>query len=212
VVIYDAGHAAGYSSATDASGATGQQAFITLGGSFSYIAVPAGTQNSQATDINNAGDVSGFYVDSGGIAHGFLLDGGPFMSLDYPGSTSTQALGLNNGGLVVGDYIDAANLMHGFVYNIGAATFQTIDDPFGVGTTTINGINDNGQLVGFYVDANGNTDGFVATPTATAVPEPRALILLGTALAGLTLKLHRRPRRGRPVGGDSEEVRILLRS
>ena len=39
-----------------------------------------------------------------------------------------------------------------------------VDDPHGMGTTTINGVNDFGVLVGFYVDANGNTDGFVATP------------------------------------------------
>jgi hypothetical protein len=39
-----------------------------------------------------------------------------------------------------------------------------VDDPHGVGTTTINGVNDFGQLVGFYVDANGNTDGLLAAP------------------------------------------------
>ena len=42
--------------------------------------------------------------------------------------------------------------------------FATVDDPNGLGTTTINGVNDFGGLVGFYVDGNGNTDGFTAIP------------------------------------------------
>jgi hypothetical protein len=39
-----------------------------------------------------------------------------------------------------------------------------VDDPHGVGTTTINGVNDRGVLVGFYTDSAGNTDGMIATP------------------------------------------------
>ena len=53
--------------------------------------------------------------------------------------------------------------MHGFTWTPRHG-FTTVDDPHGVGTTTINGVNDFGQLVGFYVDGNGNTDGFLATP------------------------------------------------
>jgi hypothetical protein len=53
--------------------------------------------------------------------------------------------------------------MHGFTWTPWAG-FTSIDDPHGLGTTTINGVNDRGQLVGFYVDAAGNTDGFLATP------------------------------------------------
>jgi hypothetical protein len=46
---------------------------------------------------------------------------------------------------------------------VSANTWQTIDDPSGVGTTIVNGINDNGVLVGFYGMAPIN-DGFIATP------------------------------------------------
>ncbi len=77
--------------------------------------------------------------------------------------------------------------MHGFMYNVATTKYRSIDDPNGIGTTTINGINDKGQLVGFYVDANSNTDGFVATP----VPEPGSLILLGTIVFGMTYKLRK---------------------
>ena len=39
-----------------------------------------------------------------------------------------------------------------------------MDDPHGIGTTTINGVNNAGDLVGFYVDSAGNTDGMIALP------------------------------------------------
>ena len=45
-----------------------------------------------------------------------------------------------------------------------AGGYQSVDDPNGIGTTTINGVNDAGDLVGFYTDAAGNTDGLLAAP------------------------------------------------
>jgi hypothetical protein len=75
---------------------------------------------------------------------------------------------LNDHGHVVGAYVDAAGAMHGFVLSKGQ--FQSIDDPFGVGTTLVNGINDFGALVGFYVDAAGNTNGFLAIPKDSGGP------------------------------------------
>jgi hypothetical protein len=77
-----------------------------------------------------------------------------------------MALGVNNFEEVVGTYMvgsGSSAQMHGFTWQPGRG-FTSIDDPHGVGTTTINGVNDFGQLVGFYVDAAGNTDGFLATP------------------------------------------------
>lgn len=91
------------------------------------------------------------------------------LKIEYActGSTFTQALGVNNLGQVVGVYNDSAGKMHGFLVSnlLKQAQWQSIDDPNGVGTTTINGLNNNGDLVGFYVDSAGNTDGFLARPT-----------------------------------------------
>jgi Cu/Zn superoxide dismutase len=42
-------------------------------------------------------------------------------------------------------------------------SFLTVDDPNGIGATTINGINNAGTLVGFYVDGAGNTHGMLAS-------------------------------------------------
>ena len=137
--------------------------FTSAGGVFTPLdsMLPSNT-SAQATGVNNAGDVSGFYVDSAGINHGFLLHNGVVTILDFPGATLTQALGLNNRHQAVGVYMDAAGNTHGFLYDVTALEFQSVNDPRGVDSTTINGINDVGQIVGFFVDPiTGNTDGLV---------------------------------------------------
>jgi len=87
--------------------------------------------NNQATDINNAGLTSGFYLtNSGADSSGFLFNGSTLTSLEFPGSSFTQAFGLNNDGQVVGTYIDSSGVMHGFVYDVNTGTFETVDDPW----------------------------------------------------------------------------------
>ena len=183
--LNDLGQSAGYASA-DPTGATKQQAFVRQAdGGFAFIRklLPPGVGNTQATDINNNGLVSGFYLKDASTSLGFLIDSktGSVITLDVPGSTFTQALGLNDAGIVDGFYNDANGLAHGFLYRAG--NFQTIDVP-GALQTTINGINDKGQIVGFFLDAQENTVGFVGTPAK--VPEPGSLFLLAGGLLGLS--------------------------
>jgi len=132
------------------------------GGVFQVINIPAAVGGAQATGINNSQQISGFYIDSQGVNHGFLLNFGLLVTLDAPNSTFTQALGLNNKGQVVGTYMDQGGNTHGFVWT-SAGGFQTIDEPNGFGTTVVNGINDKGVLVGFY-GTSPNNSGFVAFP------------------------------------------------
>ena len=134
-----------------------------VGGVFELIIIPGAVNGAQATGINNSQQKCGFFIDSNMVNHGWLLNGGVFVQLDYPGSTFTQALGLNNKGSVVGDYMDAGGLTHGFVYTISSGQFVSIDEPNGVGSTIVNGINDAGALVGFFGAAPINT-GFLALP------------------------------------------------
>ena len=130
-----------------------------------YNGVP-GTSLTAAA-INNRGDVAGFYTNPGsGNTDGFIKFGNQtFIDLSVPGASSTMALGVNGSDEVVGVYTpgDNSQALDGFTWTPQHG-FTTVDDPNGIGTTTINGVNDLGQVVGFYVDANGNTDGFVATP------------------------------------------------
>jgi hypothetical protein len=160
----DFGQAAGYYS-SNASGSDPDVPYVydEFGGVFEVYTIPGATGGAQATGINNSSDVCGFYIDSNSVNHGWLQILGHITVLNYPGSTGTQALGLNNQGLVVGSWTDTSGNSHGFVYNVSTATFTSVDDPDGIGTTIVNGINDDGVLVGFFGTAPLNS-GFVATP------------------------------------------------
>ena len=140
--------------------------------SFTRVLVPGapgGTAGPSLTSaaINNWGDVAGFYAKTSSQTDAFLrLHNGRFITLAVPGASMTQAFGVNDRDEVVGAYTVGSGstaTMHGFTWRPGHG-FSTVDDPHGVGTTTINGVNDKGVLAGFYVDGAGNTDGMIATP------------------------------------------------
>lgn len=58
---------------------------------FTSIDFPDATQ---AQGVNPGGEVVGLYVDSHGKQHGFLLSGGNFSSIDYPGAKRPTRGGL----------------------------------------------------------------------------------------------------------------------
>src|SRR5260370_34080245 len=103
---------------------------------------------AQATGINDNGSISGFYIDSKGTNHGFVIAKGRFQTLDFPGSTLTQAFGLNNHDEAVGQYVDASGLTQGFIFDDGR--FTSVDAPEGVCATTIDGIDDHRTILGFF--------------------------------------------------------------
>jgi hypothetical protein len=186
-------NAAGYSS-TDPAGLVNQHAMTVSGGPsfvtpvFTNInAMLPANFNSQATGLNDAGTVVGFYqYDAGGDFAAFSDIAGLVTPFQFPSSLSTQALGINNLGEIVGDYIDGGGAMHGFLDNAGA--FMTLDFP-GSLATTANGINALGQIVGFYTDANANTVGFLARQS---VPEPATMSLVAIGFAGIAYVRRRR--------------------
>ena len=128
-----------------------------------------GATSVTVAGINNHGDVVGFFTGSGGAQDAFLrTDGGTQTVLAYPGATMTQAFGVNDSGEVVGTYTvgtGSSAMTHGFTWT-ASGSFHALDDPNGVGATTVNGVNDQGQIVGFYTDSAGNTDGMLATPSS----------------------------------------------
>jgi hypothetical protein len=139
-------------------------------GTFSSVTDPKAPGASlAAAAINNRGDIAGFYTSQSGNTDGFLMAGNTFIDLSAPGASSTMAFGVNNKDEVVGAYMAGSGggaATHGFTWTLGRG-FQTVDDPHGLGTTTVNGVNDAGDLVGFYEDSAGNTDGMLAAPKAT---------------------------------------------
>lgn len=77
--------------------------------------------------LNNVGDIVSTYCDSNpctgfgtllngeGHVHGFLLSGGVFTTIDFPGAVSTHPLGVNDSGDIVGFYFDTSLRAHGFL-------------------------------------------------------------------------------------------------
>ena len=98
---------------------------------------------------------------------GFLLKGKTFTEFDFPRSNNTEAFGVNDFDQIVGNFFDGNGNIHGFLLSnpLKHAGWQSIDDPNGVGWTTVTGINDKAELVGYYVDSSRNINGFLATPS-----------------------------------------------
>ena len=60
-------------------------------------------------NINDKGEVVGFYQDSSG-QHGFLLDDHEvYTTIDPPGSIQTSARDINDKGQIAGVYFDASS-------------------------------------------------------------------------------------------------------
>ncbi len=159
-------------------------------GQFRTISVAA-SPSVTATAINNRGDVAGFFTNASGATVGFLRDGGKITDLAFPGASMTQPLGVNDADEVVGVYQVGSGdgaATHGFTWTPQHG-FITVDDPNGIGTTTVNGVNDAGDLVGFYTDAANNVDGMLAVPTRTTsqttlAPQPVGTVSLAQTSSG----------------------------
>ena len=138
--INNSGIAAGFYN--DASGNSHGYTLDTLTGAFTPVVDPSVTTTSlQATAINNADDIAGFFT-AGGKTSGFVDISEVFTTLNAPKAASTQAFGINNKSQVVGVSMGAGGKTFGFLYNINTKTYRFFSDPSGVGATFFNGIND----------------------------------------------------------------------
>jgi RHS repeat-associated protein len=111
-----------------------------------------------ALGVNNSGQVTGYYTDKTGNAHGFVEHGGIFTTTDYPSASDTFVVGINDSGQVTGFYTDTAGKTHGFIESGGI--FTTIDYPSASGTCA-EGINNSSQVTGYYTDDKGKAHGFI---------------------------------------------------
>src|SRR5262249_3639491 len=121
---------------------------------FTYITLadPGNPGATTPQGINDAGQSVGWYGDATG-AHGFLLSGGIYTTLNDPlalNGGNTQAYGINDLGQIVGTYLDSNALPHSFLYSGG--TYTTIDVPVANSFTFARGIKDKCQIVGYYND------------------------------------------------------------
>jgi uncharacterized membrane protein len=103
-----------------------------------------GTHASSATQINNRGDVTGWYADTAG-RHGFLLRDGVLTTIDYPGGNFSQVNGITDNGVVIGHFQDGNGIFHGYILKDGM--FTQLDVPGAVDTLPFY-MNARGDIVG----------------------------------------------------------------
>lgn len=106
--------------------------------------------------INDNGDIAGWYEDSGGVQHGFILSGGVATTVDDPNGT-TNLEGINNTGEASGLFTDSSGNRHGFTYDIATKTFHELKVP-GSSFVEVWGLNDKGVVA---IDAENSSSVFV---------------------------------------------------
>jgi uncharacterized membrane protein len=103
--------------------------YVLTNGSFTTIDFPGAVQTapggfSHLGGLNDNGDVASTYcsstpcgvgLNSAGDVHGFLLSGGVFTAIDFPGALITVGFGLNDSDDVVGGYKDSNGRVHGYL-------------------------------------------------------------------------------------------------
>src|SRR5205807_8687433 len=134
--------------------------------------------------INERGDVVGEFIDSTGVARGFVRfsDGSFSAPIVDPNDTVgfTEGRGINNSRTVVGDYETSDLNQHGFFLSGG--TFTEYDVP-GAVTTNVLGINDPGDFAGTFDPGNGILQAFISVGgTLTSFSLPGAIATVASQL------------------------------
>ena len=155
--------------------------------------LPHGTY-SNATAINNAGQVVGFADAGTGLLFGFLYSAGTMTNLgSLPGGYGSYAQGINNKGQIVGYGTLANGHEHAFLdaNNTMTDLNSLIDPSLGWDLENATAINDNGQIVGSGVNSSGQVHAFLLTPIskqAVLSTPPPAGVLQGSSF-GVTVEV-----------------------
>lgn len=135
-----------------------------------FNAPGAGTASGQGTEgagIVENGAISGWYIDSNNLAHGFLRrPSGKFATFDPIGSQDPYPEGMNSTLSIAGYYLDSGTA-HGFLRAPSGAV-TTFDAP-AAGTSSGQGtfagnINAKGEIAGYYIDSSGVYYAFLRSP------------------------------------------------
>jgi len=134
-------------------------AFSYTKGKFTPINFPKST-GTEATGINDKGEIVGLYLDSASASHGFSKIGKKYTSIDVKGETNTVAWGVNNKGQIT---VYASNSAGGFdSFLVTGKAFKNINNP-GAGTTgtIVHTPSNKGDIDGTYYDTTGAEKGWL---------------------------------------------------
>jgi hypothetical protein len=123
--------------------------------------------------INNSGVITGYYLDSGNVFHGFVRSPeGKFTSFEAPGADTTpndfngtNPNAINDAGAIAGVFSDVNSVSHGFLRS-PEGRMTTFDPPGSIATIPI-ALNLESTVVGFYVNETGEFAGFLRRPDGT---------------------------------------------
>lgn len=133
------------------------EGFVYAKGKFTAVNFPK-SNGTEATGINDKGDIVGLYLDSANAQHGFVKKGTKYTSIDVKGDTSANAYGINNAGDITVYAINSAGTAYdSFLYN--GKTFKKISDPKAAGLgTVVHAPNNKGDIDGTYYANSGSTE------------------------------------------------------
>jgi hypothetical protein len=152
--------------------------------------------DTQAGGIGPAGDITGGYVDSKSVVHGFLraVDTGNITSYDDPSAGTgaslqgTEGFSINAAGTIAGTYADSNGAFHGFLYTPALTATTTALSPapapnpslfgepvtLGATVSSSSGTPPNGENVTFMSGSTalgtGTLSSGAASLTTTALP------------------------------------------
>jgi hypothetical protein len=115
---------------------------------------------TRAEGINDAGVISGEYVDEQGNEHGYLLRDTEFETIDVPNSFSTDVWMVSNDGWLAGDYSSSTTVLAYVRSRRGA--FITLSIPGSIAASA-RSINDRHEVVGRWDDDSAPGDPLVCT-------------------------------------------------
>ena len=133
--------------------------FVYAKGKFTAVNFPK-SNGTQATGINDKGEIVGLYLDSADLTHGFSKIGTKYTSIDVKGDTNTVAWGVNNTGQITVYATNSAGAFDSFL--LTGKNFKKIDNP-GAGPTgtIVHTPSNKGDIDGTYYDTAGTEKGWL---------------------------------------------------
>jgi len=130
------------------------QAFLYSNGSMKSIDAPSVFQSgTEASAINDSGEVVGTGYFTSGNFHAFLYTGGKMKDLGPPGAYQSSAVAINNSGQIIGGYYTSSANSGEFVITNGK--IATLPVPSGASGVAAYGISDGGEIVGTIFFSSG---------------------------------------------------------